>query len=92
MLSMAFLVVETGVEMAVAMAAVVDGVVVVDEEVVVVDVDPYLSNSALQHTNKFVLTNLSRVASLYQDRNAQPHPSNSVAQCRNNNVALFLEK
>lgn len=91
MLSMAFLVVATGVEMAVATAAVVDGVVVVDEEVVV-DVDPYLSNSALQHTNKFALTNLSRAASLYQDRNAQPHPSNSVAQCQNNNVALFLEK
>lgn len=93
MLSMAFLVAETGVEMAVAMGAVVDVVVVVDEEVVVVvDVDPYLSNSALQHTNKFALTNLSRAASLYQDRNAQPHPSNSVAQCQNNNVALFLEK
>lgn len=91
MLSMAFLVVETGVEMAVAMGAVVDVLVVVDEEVVV-DVDLYLSNSALQHTNKFALTNLSRAASLYQDRNAQPHPSNSVAQCRNNNVALFLEK
>lgn len=92
MLSMAFLVVETGVEMVVAAAAVVDAVVVVDEEVVVVDVDPYQNNSALQHTNKFVLTNPSRAASLYQDRNAQPHPSNSVAQCQNNNVALFLEK
>ena len=92
MLSMAFLVVETGVEIAVAMAAVVDVVVVVDEEVGVVDVDPYLSNSALQHTNRFALTNPSKAASLYQDRNAQQHPNNSVAQYLNNSVNLFLEK
>lgn len=92
MLSMAFLVVETGVEIAVAMAAVVDVVVLVDEEVKVVDVDPYLSNSALQHTNRFALINPSKAASLCQDRNAQQHPNNSVAQYLNNSVDLFLEK
>lgn len=84
--------VETGVEIAVVMAAVVDVHMVVDAEVVVVDVDPYPSNSALQHTNRFALTNPSRAASLSRDRNAQQHPSNSVAQYQNNNVALFLEK
>jgi len=89
---MAFSVVETGVEIAVVMAAVVDVHMVVDEEVVVVDVDPYLSNNALQHTSRFALTNPSKAASLYQDRNAQQHPNNSVGRYQNNNVALFLEK
>jgi len=83
---MASLVVEIAVEMGVEMVA------VADMEVVVVAVDLFLSNNALQPTSKFALISPSKAAGRCQDRNAPQHPNSSVALFLDNSVDPFQDK